>query len=139
MKHFAKTSCRLLAASLAAVQLMSIAAGAAFDSGFSYSYAVGEGLSYTRMEGKDSGGPQRANILTYQPNTGVSPVMVYADEQLYGSKATITNAVKYLENQGHTVIGGTNADFFVMSSGIPIGLVIDQGELISSDNRKSVV
>ncbi len=133
MKHFAKTSCRLLAASLAAVQLMSIAAGAAFDSGFSYSYAVGEGLSYTRMEGKDSGGPQRANILTYQPNTGVSPVMVYADEQLYGSKATITNAVKYLENQGHTVIGGTNADFFVMSSGIPIGLVIDQGELISSD------
>ena len=59
--------------------------------------------------------------------------MVYADEQLYGSKATITNAVKYLQNQGKTVLGGTNADFFVMSTGIPIGLVIDSGELISSD------
>ena len=48
-------------------------------------------------------------------------------KQLYGSSATITNAVKYLESQGKSVIGGTNADFFVMSSGVPIGLVIDEG------------
>ena len=59
--------------------------------------------------------------------------MVYAGDTVYGSKATITNAVKYLQNQGKTVIGGTNADFFVMSSGVPIGLVIDKGTLISSD------
>ena len=133
MKHFAKRSCRLLAASLAAVQLVMGAAGAAFSNGFSYSYPVGEGISYTRSEGKNSAGMQTANILTYQPNTGVTPIMVYADEQLYGSQATITNAVNYLESQGMSVIGGTNADFFVMSSGIPIGLVIDEGELISSD------
>lgn len=133
MKHFAKRTIRLLAASLATVQLVSAAAGAAFSNAYSYSYPVGEGLTYTRSEGKNSAGLQKANILTYSPNTGVSPIMVYADSQLYGSQATITNAVKYLENQGKTVIGGTNADFFVMSSGIPIGLVIDEGELISSD------
>lgn len=133
MKHFAKHSIRLLAASLAVIQLVSAAAGAAFTNSFSYSYPVGEGLTYTRSEGKNSAGLQKANILTYTPNTGVSPIMVYADEQLYGSQATITSAVKYLESQGKTVIGGTNADFFVMSSGIPIGLVIDEGELISSD------
>ncbi len=133
MKHFAKLSCRLLAASLAAVQLFTAAAGAAFSNGFSYSYPVGQGISYARYEGRNSAGNQKANILTYQPNTGVTPIMVYADEQLYGSQATITNAVNYLESQGMKVIGGTNADFFVMSSGIPIGLVIDKGELISSD------
>ncbi len=133
MKHFAKLSCRLLAASLAAVQLFTAAAGAAFSNGFSYSYPVGQDISYTRYEGRNSAGNQKANILTYQPNTGVTPIMVYADEQLYGSQATITNAVNYLESQGMKVIGGTNADFFVMSSGIPIGLVIDKGELISSD------
>lgn len=94
---------------------------------------LGSGLQYSRTEGKNSAGLQRANVLTYSPNTGVTPIMVYADEQLYGSKATITNAVKYLQNQGKTVLGGTNADFFVMSTGIPIGLVIDSGELISSD------
>ena len=133
MKHFVKLPIRLLATSLAVVQLFSAAAGAAFTNSFSYSYPVGEGLQYTRSEGKNTAGLQKANILTYTPNTGVSPIMVYADEQLYGSQATITNAVKYLESQGKTVIGGTNADFFVMSSGIPIGLVIDEGELISSD------
>ena len=116
MKHFAKRSCRLLAASLAAVHLVMGAAGAAFSNGFSYSYPVGEGISYTRSEGKNSAGMQTANILTYQPNTGVTPIMVYADEQLYGSQATITNAVNYLESQGMSVIGGTNADFFVMST-----------------------
>ena len=133
MKHFVKLPIRLLAASLAVVQLVSAAAGAAFTNSFSYSYPAGEGLQYTRSEGKNSAGLQKANILTYTPNTGVSPIMVYADEQLYGSQATITNAVKYLESQGKKVIGGTNADFFVMSSSIPIGLVIDEGELISSD------
>ena len=133
MKYSAKLFCRLLATSLAALQLVTPVAGAAFSNSFSYSYDVGQGITYTRTEGQNSAGNQQANILTYQPNTGVTPIMVYADEQLYGSQATITQAVQYLERQGLSVIGGTNADFFVMSSGIPIGLVIDEGELISSD------
>ena len=133
MRTSAKHPCRLIAAALAALQLCAGAAGAVFDNSFSYTYSLGSGLQYSRTEGKNSAGLQRANVLTYSPNTGVTPIMVYADEQLYGSKATITNAVKYLQNQGKTVLGGTNADFFVMSTGIPIGLVIDSGELISSD------
>lgn len=133
MRTSAKHPCRLIAAALAALQLCAGAAGAVFDNSFSYTYPLGSGLQYSRTEGKNSAGLQRANVLTYSPNTGVTPIMVYADEQLYGSKATITNAVKYLQNHGKTVLGGTNADFFVMSTGIPIGLVIDSGELISSD------
>ena len=133
MRTSVKRPYRLIAAALAALQLCAGAAGAVFDNSFSYTYSLGSGLQYSRTEGKNSAGLQRANVLTYSPNTGVTPLMVYADEQLYGSKATITNAVKYLQNQGKTVLGGTNADFFVMSTGIPIGLVIDSGELISSD------
>ena len=133
MRMKRKTTFRLAAAALAMTQLVTAAASAAFTNGFSWSYPVGEGLTYTRTEGKNTAGVQRANVLTYEPNTGVSPVMVYAGDTVYGSKATITNAVKYLQNQGKTVIGGTNADFFVMSSGVPIGLVIDKGTLVSSD------
>lgn len=133
MKHFTKLSCRLLAVTLAAGQLFTAAAGAAFSNSYSYSYPVGEGLHYIRTEGKNASGLQRANILSYRPNTGVSPIMTYVGDQLYGSKSTIMNAVKHLESQGKRVIGGANADFFVMASGIPIGLVIDEGELISSD------
>lgn len=133
MKISRRTPFRLAAATLAMTQIFTAAASAAFTNGFSWSYPVGEGLTYTRTEGKNSAGVQRANVLTYAPNTGVSPVMVYAGDTVYGSKATIMNAVKYLQNQGKTVIGGTNADFFVMSSGVPIGLVIDKGTLVSSD------
>ena len=127
MKISRRTPFRLAAATLAMTQIFTAAASAAFTNGFSWSYPVGEGLTYTHTEGKNSAGVQRANVLTYAPNIGVSPVMVYAGDTVYGSKATIMNAVKYLQNQGKTVIGGTNADFFVMSSGVPIGLVIDKG------------
>jgi len=116
MRTSAKHPCRLIAAALAALQLCAGAAGAVFDNSFSYTYPLGSGLQYSRTEGKNSAGLQRANVLTYSPNTGVTPIMVYADEQLYGSKATITNAVKYLQNQGKTVLGGTNAFRSVWSS-----------------------
>lgn len=134
MKNFAKRPLRVMALALAAVQLLSAAAGAAFDSAFSYSYPVAEGTTYTRTEGRNSAGYQKANVLTYSPNGTVTPRIVYAGDKLYGSKSTILNAAKYLENaSGQKVIGGINADFFVLSSSIPIGLVIDEGELISSD------
>lgn len=133
MKHFAKKFTRVLALALAAGQLTLSLAGAAFSNAFSYSYPVGEGLTYTRTEGKNATGLQKANVLTYTPNGSVTPVIAYTGDQLYGSKSTILNAVKYLGDQGKRVIGGVNADFFVLSTGIPIGLVIDEGELVSSD------
>ena len=134
MRMKRKSTFRLAAAALAMTQLFTAAASAAFTNGFSWSYPVGEGLTYTRTEGKNTAGVQRANVLTYEPNTGVSPVMVYAGDTVYGSKATITNAVKYLQNQGARPLSAARTPtFFVMSSGVPIGLVIDKGTLISSD------
>lgn len=115
---------RLAAAGLAAATLLSQGAFAAFDSAFSYSYEIGEGAKYTRLEGKNSTGFQRANYIEYKPNGTVSPMIVYAGEELYGSKATITAAGNYLKQQGYTPIGGVNADFFVLGTSIPIGLVI---------------
>ncbi len=124
---------RFLACAIILCQASSSLAGAVFRGGFSLSYPVGEGLIYTRTEGTNDTGEQKANVLTYTPNTGVTPLAVYANDRLYGSRATITNAASYLEKQGKNVIGGANADFFVVSTGIPIGLVIKDGELISSD------
>ncbi|MEE0048080.1 MAG: hypothetical protein UET83_02755, partial [Eubacteriales bacterium] len=79
MRTSTKRPCRLIAAALAALQLCASAAGAVFDNSFSYTYSLGSGLQYSRTEGKNSAGLQRANVLTYSPNTGVTPIMVYAD------------------------------------------------------------
>lgn len=123
----------LIAAALLSAGFLS-SASAAFDNGFAYSYPIGTGTTYSRMEGVNSAGLQKANYITYSPNSTVTPRIVFADSKLYGSQTSITNAAKYLENDtGSKVLGGINADFFVMSSGIPIGLVIDEGAFISSD------
>lgn len=131
---------RILAGMLAVSLLFSgSAAATTFDSAFSYSYAIGDTARYTRLEGVDSGGLQKANYIEYTPNSSVKPVITYADDTLYGSKASITNAASHLQNQGYQVLGGVNADFFVLGTSIPLGVVIKDGRLISSDAWQAAV
>ena len=131
--NFPRTAKKLLASVLAVSCLMTGAGATAFTNAFHYGYDIGQGTTYTRIEGKTGAGVQRTNYISYTPNSTISPMIVYASDKLYGSKSTITAAAHYLEQQGYQVIAGINADFFVMNSSIPIGLVIKDGELISSD------
>lgn len=124
---------RITAGLVTATTLLSSVALAAFDSAFSYSYQLADSATYTRLEGKNGSGLQKANYIEYKPGGSVSPMAVYAGDTIYGSKATITNAANYLKQKGYTPIGGTNADFFVLGTGVPIGLVINNGTLVSSD------
>ncbi len=124
---------RFTAGFVTATTLLSSGALAALDSAFSYSYQIADSATYTRIEGKNESGLQKANYIEYKPGGSVSPMAVYAGDTIYGSKATITNAANYLKQKGYTPIGGTNADFFVMGSGVPIGMVINDGTLVSSD------
>lgn len=133
MMIFSRTAQRMLASALAVSWLMTGAGATAFTNAFQYGYEIGQGTSYTRIEGKNNAGVQRTNYISYTPNSSISPIIVYTSDRLYGSKSTITAAAAYLEQQGYHVIAGINADFFVMNSSIPIGLVIKDGELISSD------
>lgn len=65
--------------------------------------------------------------ITYTPGTGVSPLVVYGDTVL--SKQTLSTMAKNLEAQGYRVIGGVNGDFFDMSTGNPLGVIISDGVL----------
>lgn len=131
--NFSRTAKRLLASVLAVSCLTTVAGATAFTNSFQYGYDIGAGTTYTRLDGKNGAGIQKTNYISYTPNSTVSPMIVYASDKLYGSKSTITAAANYLKQRGYNVIAGINADFFVMNSSIPIGLVIKDGELISSD------
>lgn len=131
--RFSRTAKRLLASALAVSCLATSAGATAFSNAFQYGYDIGQGTTYTRVEGKNSAGVQKTNYISYTPNGTVKPVIVYASDKLYGAGATISAAAQYLEQRGRRPIAGVNADFFVLNSSIPIGLVIDGGELISSD------
>ncbi|MBQ7094481.1 MAG: phosphodiester glycosidase family protein, partial [Clostridia bacterium] len=93
---------------------------------------MGKGLDYiTKTEDFSGNNRLQSFGFEYTPNSSVTPIVEYGNK-LYGM-STINNVVKHAENNGYSVLGAVNADFFNTSTGIPTGIVIKNGALISSD------
>ena len=71
------------------------------------------------------------NLVTYTPNEYVTPVVTFGGTLT--SRSTVSAAARGLEAQGYRVVAGINGDFYNTSTGLPIGIVVSGGELISSD------
>lgn len=67
------------------------------------------------------------NVITYSPNSSVTPLVTCGSS--ITSRSTVSTAAKKLEAQGYRVIAGINGDFYNTSNGVPIGLVITDGEI----------
>ena len=71
------------------------------------------------------------NLITYTPNGSVTPIVTYGDTLT--ACTTVSTAASVLESQGYRVVAGLNGDFYNFSNGLPIGLVISNGEIKSTD------
>lgn len=71
------------------------------------------------------------NLITYSPNASVTPIVTYGG--VLTDRSTVPNTAAYLESQGYRVVAGINADFYNVGNGLPIGVVITEGQLRSSD------
>lgn len=71
------------------------------------------------------------NLITYTPSEDVTPIVTYGGALT--ERSTVSAAARALEEQGWRVVAGINGDFFNMGSGVPVGIVISQGRLLSSD------
>ena len=71
------------------------------------------------------------NVITYEPNEDVAPIVTYGGSLT--ARTTVTAAARALEAQGSRVVAGINGDFFNTSNGLPIGLLVSDGKLLSSD------
>ncbi len=71
------------------------------------------------------------NRITYTPNEDVTPIVTYGDTMT--SLRTTSAISRQLEEAGYRVVAGLNGDFFNVGTGLPIGLVVSQGRLLSSD------
>ncbi|MBM6911137.1 S-layer homology domain-containing protein [Oscillibacter valericigenes] len=71
------------------------------------------------------------NVITYEPNEDVTPIVTYGGSLT--ARTTVTAAARALEAQGCRVVAGINGDFFNTSNGLPIGLLVSDGKLLSSD------
>ncbi len=74
---------------------------------------------------------QTENYIEYTPGTTVYPVVVSGSKLTnYGS---FSSMAALLEKQGKHVVAGINGDYFVVANYEPLGIVVQNGELLSSD------
>ena len=71
------------------------------------------------------------NLVTYTPNSAVTPLVTYGG--VLTGRSTVSDTAKALEANGYRVIAGVNGDFYNTSNGLPIGIVVSDGLLKSTD------
>ncbi|MBQ1270923.1 MAG: phosphodiester glycosidase family protein [Clostridia bacterium] len=135
-----KRSIRSTAAALAlgmgltAMPIPSLAADLEYERTYELSHGLTMEYSKTLTA---SGIKGQSYIYEYEPGEKTGVIVAYGDE-LYG-KSNVNKVVNYVEKQGYTVMAAVNGDFFSVSSGIPTGLVVREGRLISSDGAWNAV
>lgn len=97
-----------------------------------------DGLTYYNTVTDTSAGRVESFMLALEEDGDVSPLLVTGDGTVYGS-STISSAVKYAQEQGYHVLGAINTDFFSSASGIPLGIVIQDGVYQSSPEKESAI
>ncbi len=104
----------------------------------SASYEISPGLTYTESLTKNEKyGYERAYIYEYTPDTGTQ-IIPSCGDYVYGTESLGT-LTKRLEDEGKRVVGGINGDFYSTSTGVPIGAMIIDGEIITSDNDRTAM
>ena len=71
------------------------------------------------------------NLITYTPNKAVTPIVTYGDALT--DRSSVAGMAALLEEDGYRVVAGINGDFYNVSTGLPIGMVVTEGLLRSSD------
>jgi len=88
---------------------------------------ISDTLTYINKAANAANGRVESYALEYTPGGDLFAV-VSSGSYIYGAD-TITTIIGELEAAGYNVLGGINADFFSMSTGIPMGNVIENGIL----------
>ena len=75
------------------------------------------------------------HYVTYSPNADVRAAVAYGDKIL--TRATLSSMAQSLEAQGQRVVTGVNGDYYVLSTGAPLGLVMTDGVVRSAASLSS--
>lgn len=99
---------------------------------FNESREIGKGVVLNNWQGRNPDGtPKLGHTITFNPKTSDALVMASFGERI-NSRKTLSNMSSLVENQGLSIIGGINGDFYNISNGVPIGIAIKDGRLVSN-------
>lgn len=96
------------------------------------SETVAPGIDYKVMHADN----QRGFVFEYTPQMGTIPKIVYGDS-VYGRNTLGSMIETYNDTGDGTIAAGINADFFSMVTGVPLGVMINDGKLYASCEGKN--
>lgn len=145
MKH-QNAFCKRLSAALlsltVAASALSVSA-AAFAVGednvlYETTRPLSDGLVYAQFVAEENGYTQEGYLFTYTGGLSTVPVVSFG-EDIRGRESVLTVAGDAPLSDGHTVVGAANGDFFSMATGIPMGIMLRDGILYSSDANENAI
>ena len=97
-----------------------------------------DGLTYRNTITDNSERRVESFSLELEEDSDAYPILLQAAGTVYGA-ATINRAVTYAQELGYHVLGAVNTDFFSTASGVPIGIVIEDGVYKSSPEHEDAM
>lgn len=99
---------------------------------WSHTIARDTELNKTEFISEQNGvGRQTEYYVKYAPNNDVQPIVI-GDSTVWGLR-NIVKAGEYMKNSGLFPLMGINASFFSFQTGIPMGLAVSDGRIITKD------
>lgn len=99
---------------------------------------VVDGLTYRNTVTVNNGSRVESFSLELAPDSGAYPILVQGDTTIYAA-ASINRAISNAQAAGWHVLGGINTDFFSLSTGVPLGIVIEDGVYKSSTDGENAM
>ena len=139
MKHTAAQFLRRAAAlTLAVLLVLPTVYADAGEKKLQTSAALTEGLTYRNTVTVNNSRRVESFSMELSQDSGAYPILLQASGTVYGA-ATINKAVSYAQSLGYHVLGAINTDFFSTASGVPIGIVIEDGVYKSSPEQEDAM
>ena len=138
MRHIKSFSRRAAAFVLALLLSLPIVYADAGERLLQTSTQITDGLTYRNTVTLNGGSRIESFSLELEPDSDVQPILLQGDGTIYGG-GTIGHVVSSAQAAGWHVLGAINTDFFAMSTGVPIGVVIEDGVYKSSPGTENAM
>lgn len=129
---------RLAAFTLAVLMAVPTAFAAAGEQKLQTSIDILDGLTYRNTVTVNKDSRVESFSLELEEDSDVYPILLQGSGAVYGT-ASINKAVSNAQAAGYHVVGAMNTDFFSMSSGVPMGIVIEDGVYKSSGQDENAM
>jgi exopolysaccharide biosynthesis protein len=105
---------------------------------YSNTQQIANNLFYTNTVSYINDTQREQSYALALTGSGDAYPIIVADDTIYG-KLTIGQVIDYAEGKGRNVLAAVNTDFFSMQTGVPLGLVVENGEFKCSNEGRTAV